>query len=301
MKFLDPKIDMVFKKLFGSEDHKRVTISFLNTMLEYKGDRKIESIEFMNNEQWPIHFDKKENILDLFCIDKGKRKFIIEMQNARMVSFEKRIVYYGAKAYVNQLNTAKPYSNLDPVAVVAITKQFNVFPDTESYKSIQHLVDSKTFVHSIDDFTFAFIELPKFTKKEHELVTDEDKWLFLLKEISLYDHIPEPLKKDEFQEACQLLNQFTLSDYEQAVYEKKMLDAQAEEIREKEYSAVDLKAEKARQKGREEGLEQGEAIGEAKWRLKVVKKMLLDGASTEAIADFTELTIEEVEAFKKNS
>jgi predicted transposase/invertase (TIGR01784 family) len=282
MKFLDPKIDLAFKKLFGSEDHKRVTISFLNTMLEYTGDRRIESIQFMNNEQLPTGLEKKENILDIFCTDKAGRKFIIEMQNAWMRAFGKRIVYYGAKAYANQLSEAKPYVDLDPVTVVAITKKFKVFPNKPGYKSIQHLVDSKTFEHDLDDMTFAFIELIKFTKKEHELVTDEDKWLFLLKEISTYDHIPEPLNKAEFSEACQLLNKITLSDYEQALYDKKMLDSQAEEIT----ADLAMNAKNALAKGREEKC------------FEIAKKMLARGVSLEIIAEDTGLSIEKIKQLK---
>lgn len=283
MKFLDPKIDLAFKKLFGSEDHKRVTISFLNTMLEYTGDRRIESIKFMNTEQLPTGLEKKENILDIFCTDKAGRKFIIEMQNAWMKAFGKRIVYYGAKAYTNQLSEAKPYDDLDPVTVVAITKKFKVFPKKPGYKSIQHLVDSKTYEHDLDDMTFAFIELPKFTKKEHELVTDEDKWLFLLKEISRYDHIPGPLNQAEFSEACQLLNKISLSDYEQALYDKKLLDSQAEEIT----ADLAMNARNAMAKGREEKC------------IEIAKKMLARGVSLEIIADDTGLSIEEIKQLKQ--
>lgn len=286
VKFLDPKIDMAFKKLFGSEDHKQVTISFLNTMLEYTGDRRIESIDFMNNEQLPVYLDKKENILDIFCVDKGKRKFIVEMQNAWMASFEKRIVYYGTKVYANQLSTAKPYSDLDPVTVVAITKKFNVFPKKQNYKSIHTLVDNKTGEHDIDDITFAFIELPKFVKKEHELVTDEDKWLFLLKEIGSYDHVPEPLQKNEFQEACQLLNQLTLSEYEQRVYEKKMLDAQAQDTRDKRFQNAELNEQKAMEQGREQE------------RIEIAKQ-LLDVLDIETIAQKTGLSLQQVEQLKQ--
>lgn len=272
MQFMDPKIDLAFKKLFGSEDHKRVTISFLNVMLEYIGDRQIESIHFLNTEQLPMGIEKKENILDIFCVDKKNRKFIIEMQNAWMESFCKRIVYYGAKAYANQLSEAKPYVDLDPVTVVAITKKFIVFPHKLSYKSIQYLTDSKTGEHDFQDLTFAFIELPKFTKKEHELATDEDKWLFLLKEISNYDHIPEPLAQGEFKEACQLLNKISLSDYEQAVYEKNMLDAQAEEANAKAY--------------RKEG--------ERKNSFEIARKMLAQGFDIKTIAGLTELSEAEI-------
>jgi len=275
MQFLDPKIDIAFKKLFGSENHKQVTISFLNAILEYKGNRKIKNIQFLNTEQLPVSLDKKENILDIHCTDEANRTFIIEMQNAWERAFSKRIVYYGAKAYTNQLSTAKPYYELEPVTVVAITKKFNVFPDTPHYKCIYALCDTKQCEHTLTDLTFAFVELPKFTKQEHELVTDEDKWLFLLKEISIYDHIPEPLQRAEFKEACQLLNRLSWTDYEQAVYEKKMLDAQSAEG-----TSIALI---------ERGKEQE--------KIETVGRMLKMGLDTDMIASATGLTTEEIKAY----
>ncbi|MBY0353793.1 Rpn family recombination-promoting nuclease/putative transposase [Candidatus Babeliales bacterium] len=287
MKFLDPKIDLAFKRLFGSEDHKGVTISFLNAMLEYTGDRCIETIQFLNNEQTPANLDKKENILDVFCTDKAGRKFIIEMQNAWMRSFSKRIVYYGAKTYASQLGRAMPYDDLDPVTVVAITKQFEVFPEKIGYKSIHHLTDAKTFEHDLDDLSFVFVELPKFVKAEHELVTHEDRWLFLLKKIGSYDHIPEPLKQGEFEEACQLLNHMTLSAYEQALYEKRLLDTQAAEINADLAMNAAEYAKKAEYKGRAEA------------QREIAKRLLDQGLDTEIVAKATALSLDEIDSLKK--
>lgn len=78
MEFLDPKIDTAFKKLFGSEDKKQVTISFLNAILEYAGARRIETTQFLNNKQQAYAEDTKAS----FCTDLGGRRYIIEMQNA---------------------------------------------------------------------------------------------------------------------------------------------------------------------------------------------------------------------------
>ncbi|MBY0353769.1 Rpn family recombination-promoting nuclease/putative transposase [Candidatus Babeliales bacterium] len=293
MKFLDPKIDLAFKKLFGSEDHKRVTISFLNTMLEYTDDRRIETIQFLNNEQLPVSAEKKENILDIFCTDRSGRKFIIEMQNAWMRAFGSRIVYYGAKTYTNQLGKAMPYDDLNPVTVVAITKQFEVFPNKRNHKSIHYLVDSKTYEHDLDDLTFVFIELPKFNKKEHELVTNEDKWLFLLKEIGFYNHIPEPLKQAEFGEACQLLNQITLSDSEQSLYERKLIESHSRETN--DYLAMN--AEEYAKRARQQGIEKGSR----ERQLETARKMLSKGFDVETIADMTSLPVDEIKKLKNQS
>lgn len=51
MQFLNPCNDVAFKKIFGSEEHKNVTISFLNSILEYTGKQQITDVQFLNNEQ----------------------------------------------------------------------------------------------------------------------------------------------------------------------------------------------------------------------------------------------------------
>ena len=269
MHFLDPRYDIAFKKLFGSEKHKSVTIAFLNTMLEYTGDRKIVSIEFMNNEQLPTTLEKKENILDISCLDQSNRHFIIEMHNGWERGFTKRILWYGAKKYVDQLNAAKPYDSLDPVIVLAITKRFKVFQKREAYKSMYTLADTKTGERDIPELTLVFAELLKFKKEEHELVTDEDKWLFLLNKIGEYEETPPALQEGEFNEACQALNRLTWSEKEVELYQKMMIKAQSQEAIIDLAMNADLHVnmaleqgfEKGKQEGIELGLEQGIELG----------------------------------------
>ena len=47
-KYLDPKADVTFKKVFG--EHKNLVISFLNTLLPLDEGKQIESIEYMPPE-----------------------------------------------------------------------------------------------------------------------------------------------------------------------------------------------------------------------------------------------------------
>lgn len=289
MKFFDPKVDMAFKKLFGSEDHTRVTIAFLNTILKFTGDQQIQSIVFNNNEQLPEKEDKKEHILDVFCTDKAGRKFIIEMQNSRMIAFDKRIVYYGTRAYSNQLPKAAPYDQLQPVAVIAITKKFILY-NNDRYKSVQQIMDIETYEQVFKDLTFVIIELPKFNKKEHELVTDEDKWLFLIKEIENYNHIPTPLKEDVFQEACGLLNTMTWSETEQEVYIKRLFDAQNEEAKDALLSKAEQREKEAEQR-EQEALERGQK----QKALEIAKNMRAMGIDIKTIVQITKLTEEEID------
>jgi small-conductance mechanosensitive channel len=48
---LDPKVDFVFKKLFGSENHKEILIAFLNSVFGNKGtEEEIVNISIENSE-----------------------------------------------------------------------------------------------------------------------------------------------------------------------------------------------------------------------------------------------------------
>ncbi|MFN5137181.1 MAG: PD-(D/E)XK nuclease family transposase, partial [Pseudanabaena sp.] len=47
MRFINPKTDYAFKKIFGSEQSHDILISFLNAML-YEGNDTIIEIEILN-------------------------------------------------------------------------------------------------------------------------------------------------------------------------------------------------------------------------------------------------------------
>ncbi|MDY7006938.1 MAG: PD-(D/E)XK nuclease family transposase [Cyanobacteriota bacterium] len=47
MKFINPKVDYAFKKIFGSQQSKNILISFLNAII-YDGEKIIESLTIVN-------------------------------------------------------------------------------------------------------------------------------------------------------------------------------------------------------------------------------------------------------------
>ena len=224
MKFLNPCNDIAFKKIFGSEDHKNVTISFLNSILEFTGQSVIKDVQFLNTEQKRILCDKKDNILDVLCTDQAGNKYIVEVQVEGIGGFGKRIVFYGAKTYALQLGATQAYSKLTPVIAVSVLN-FILFPSKKDYKSIHLLLDKKTYEHDLKELSFAFIELPKFTKQESELVSSEDKWIYFLKNISSQNEIPAPLQNKEFKEACEAAERLTWNEEELNAYDDAIVRA----------------------------------------------------------------------------
>ncbi|MBF0420803.1 MAG: Rpn family recombination-promoting nuclease/putative transposase [Magnetococcales bacterium] len=91
MKFIDPRIDFAFKKIFGSEDGKDILISFLESLLGLEGDRRIAELTLMDPFLAPRLKELKSSILDVRCKDQRGTSYIVEMQVEKVDGFLKRI------------------------------------------------------------------------------------------------------------------------------------------------------------------------------------------------------------------
>ena len=136
MKFVDPKNDLAFKKIFGNENKKEILISFLNSVLDFKDEKTIVEVTLDNPYQLPDIKELKETILDIKARNKNGDKFIVEMQKKDLSDFDKRSLYYTSKAYVSQIQKGEELTNLKKVYYIAILN-FNMF-DNKNYIS-RHL------------------------------------------------------------------------------------------------------------------------------------------------------------------
>ena len=99
---LDPKIDFVFKKIFGSEKHPRVLISFLNAIL--KPINPISNVEIRNSDLEKEFLDDKFSRLDIKARTNKNEIINIEIQLKNEYNMIKRSLYYWSKMYEEQLN-----------------------------------------------------------------------------------------------------------------------------------------------------------------------------------------------------
>lgn len=221
-KFLDPKNDFAFKKIFGTEKHKDILIHFLNDILDFKGDQRIAEVQFLKTSQDPDIAVNKQSIVDVLCKDEEGCQYIVEMQVADSPGFEKRAQYYAAKAYATQLSKGEPYHNLKEIIFLAIT-DFVMFPDKPGYRSTHVTLDSELLTRDLKDFYFTFLELPKFTKTIDELETIVDKWAYFFKNAAQTspEEFDKLVAKDViFKDAYQALDQFYWSEEELFTYEQ---------------------------------------------------------------------------------
>jgi predicted transposase/invertase (TIGR01784 family) len=211
MRFINPKTDFAFKKIFGSEQSKDILISFLNGML-YEGKSIILDLEIVNPYQVPRIRGIKDTYLDVKAKITGDKTVIIEMQVLNVEGFEKRILYNASKAYSIQLETGEDYTLLNPVIALTIT-DFEMFPHLPRVIN-RFILKEKDFLvdYLTEDLELVFVELPKFDKPLEQLESLTDKWIYFLKNARNLEIVPENMGNvPELQKAFAIANQATMN------------------------------------------------------------------------------------------
>ena len=219
-KYLDPRADLTFKKVFG--EHKHLVISLLNALLPLKDDERVESIEYWPADQIPERTEaEKYSIVDVYCKDNKQREFIVEMQMTWTESFKKRVLLNASKAYVAQTNKGMKYKNLQPVyALNFVNAEF--MKDVDDYYHYYHLVHDKYTDKVIDGLHLIFVELPKFKPQTISERKMQVLWLRFLTEINdkTQEAPAELLENAEVSEALEILERAAFTDAEMRAYDK---------------------------------------------------------------------------------
>jgi predicted transposase/invertase (TIGR01784 family) len=270
MRFLNPKTDFAFKKIFGSETSRDILLSFLNAVLNLEHPYLIKEVAILDPYLAPKITGMKDTYLDVRVKDEGGRSYIIEMQVLNVAGFEKRVLYNACKAYVNQIQKGDEYTG--PCEVIAITiTDFIMFAELEGVQNRFRLraEENPEIYHS--DLELIFIELPKFTKTEEELSNTYDKWLYFLKKARDLTAIPAKLSDElAIVHAFEIANKAGLTEEELENQERREIYIQDQR------GALQL----AEQRGELRGEEKGRLEG----KLEVARNLLQKGMSREEVA-----------------
>ena len=159
-KYLNPKADVTFKKIFG--EHEELVMSLLNALLPLDEGKQIEHVEYLPAELVPENPLKKNSVVDVRCRETGGRHFIVEMQMNWNNEFKQRVILNASKAVVKQLKKGEDYTLLQPVWALNLINDvgFDAGPD-EFYHDYAIVNVNHTDRH-IEGLRFVFVELPKF-------------------------------------------------------------------------------------------------------------------------------------------
>ena len=310
--------DYMFKRVFGSEECKDILITFLNRIV---GNGDIEDVTFQNTEHLGPTADDRRAVFDIAVRTKSEDEYIIEMQLAQQEYFRDRALFYASYPILNQAALAKEEFRkthgdaavfrwnfrLKPVRFIAVVN----FPlthssewDDDRYFSSYRLKEEESGEPLHDKLQFIFLELARFDKREDELETYCDKWMYLFKNMSHLSERPKVFDEKEFDrlfEMAELCN-FTSDEYYNYQNSQKMIYDYENTIdfarKQGEAKGLAEGIEKGRVEGLAEGIERGRAEGLAKGlekgRFEIARNMLKAAMPVEQIVIVTGLTEEQV-------
>jgi predicted transposase/invertase (TIGR01784 family) len=225
MRYLDPKNDLTFKKVFGQHPH--LLVSFLNALLPLNSP--ILSVEYLPHELVPEIPVLKYSIVDVRCTDQNERQFIVEMQMLWTDAFKSRVLFNASKAYVQQLGKGKVYESLQPVySLNLVNETFEpTITDFYHHYKIVHQQHPDKFLKGLE---LVFVELPKFKAKNISERKMQLLWLRFMTEIEdSSEHIPEELLQNSIiKEAVDYLQESGFTKEELATYNKYWDDVSSE-------------------------------------------------------------------------
>lgn len=282
-KFADPTSDFGFKKLFADPKNKSLLISFLNSILERKGEDLIIDAIVSDPNNLPNIAGDKHSIVDVRCKDEKGKNYIIEVQVENEHNFPQCCVYYAARALTLQLEANQNYKEILPVIFIGILG-FKLFTWNHNPSHL-FIIDQKTKEKAFDTFEWHIVELPKFKKTENEIKTDEERWIYLLKNAATLNYMPPCLEElKETEHAMEILDRNLWSKEEMEIFERVL---HAERVHR---SVMETAVT--------EGMAKGKAEGELEGRRVVAKQMLTEGLAIKLITKVTGLNEEEIKNLK---
>lgn len=288
-KYLDPKADLTFKKVFG--EHENLVLSLLNALLPLPEDMEIKSVSYLPTETIPESPAKKYSIVDVRCTDNFDRTFIVEMQSYWNAEFFSRTLFNAASTYSNQLVKGNAFKNLQDVYALSLINDTRGIKHKNEYMQEFYLINKNHPEEINTSISLIFIHLPKFKPTNLAQKKMHDLWLKFLTQVDeqTTDAAPELLENNLTNEALEIVERSAYTASELAAYNKYWLDVSTEK------SALEREREKGRVEGREEGHAEGKAEGEKSKAFEIAKSLKNSGVPLDIIVGSTGLTKDEIE------
>jgi predicted transposase/invertase (TIGR01784 family) len=239
MRFINPKIDLAFKKIFGSSENKDILINFLNAII-YESQPVIEDLEIINPQTGNPACGTKDAYLEIKAIINNDRIALVEIQIINVSSLGKKVLDNAEKTYSLQLTPEERYQKLKQVISLKIA-DFEMFANqTEVISRFVFKDKGQQFDYPDTEIELVFVEMPKFSKQLAELETTTDKWIYFLKNSSTLDAAPEKLSAvPEIQKALKLASENNFTQQELNELQKHELWVHDQQ------SAIDIAREEA--------------------------------------------------------
>ncbi|WP_027410034.1 Rpn family recombination-promoting nuclease/putative transposase [Anoxybacteroides tepidamans] len=306
MKYLDLKVDFMFKQLFGQPSRKAITIAFLNALLHRKEDDRIVDVQFKNTELVQETEEGKAGRLDVLVRTNRGERINVEIQVVNQYDMPERLLYYWARLFSSSLSKGEKYSALPPTIMIAIL-HYPLFPhETDRFHTVFHIrEDEEQFLWS-PHLEFHALDLSQFMVKWKKYRREikrapEWPWLTMLAAVDSRTKVVDEemlreleelaRREQEILEALEEWQNLSVDPENRYSYEmrlKWLLDQLTNIQGERE--AI----EEGWKKGLEQGMKEGIKEGIKEGMKNLVHAMSKKGMTAKDIANWTDLPEEEV-------
>ena len=290
-RYIDPLSDWGFKRLFGTEMNKEFLVDFLDTIFP---DKRIRDITYLPTESLGLAAGDRNARFDVMCVDDKGDRFIVEIQLAYQKFFRERALYYSGMALHSQGVKGKRWDyGISGVYFVGLMN-FN-FGGKNGGGLIRRysIREDETGALMTDKLRFVFIEIGRFDKSPEELRTNQDKWLFVLRNLNRLLERPAALIDRIFLRFFEAAEVISLTKDEKKQYVNNMINERDT------YNQIAYAREVGMEEGMEKGLKKGMEKGMAQGRNDIAVKMVESGLPIDVIVRCTGLDKGAVEALRK--
>ena len=291
-RFIDPRVDWAFKRIFGSEDTKECLITFLNGLFE--DELVIKDVTFAKTEKLGLRPDDRGVVFDVYCVTNEGKHIIVEMQKKEQEYFADRALYYTARAIVQQGVRGIWDYHLAPVYTVCFMDFVSDSPVLKKFRTDLVLTDLQTRQRVSDRMRIVYLQLPLFDKHtEAECMDIFDCWIYIVKNMNMFEQMPFSEKYPVFRKLAEIGDLRKLSREELELYDediKNMRDI---------YATRKFDEKRGMEKGMAIGMAKGIAKGMEKEKLATAHRLLSMGLSDEQVSTVTELPLEDIQKMRK--
>ena len=274
---MDPKIDYVFKRIFGYAGNEEITAGLLSSILNKNvSDLKLDSNPILEKDL----LDDKLGILDIKAKIDNEINCDIELQVVDRKNIEKRILFYWSKMYNMSIKKGEEYNILEKGIVILISDyELKGLKEIEKYITKWNIREEDyQKIILTDVIEIYIIELPQFEKyKEKTINRILNSWVEFIKNPEV-NNMKE--NNREIKKAKKVLEEISQDEHERYLAElrqKYIMDQKAIE---------DAGYDKGFEKGRNEQT------------IIIAKKLKKQNIDIKVISESTGLSIEEIKKLK---
>ena len=279
--YIDPMIDFAFKKIFKESGKKHLIIRPINVIFGLN----IADVEIEESEQLGITSEERKATLDMYCTAEDGSKFLIEVQISNQEHFTERSIFYAPRLISKDASRGVWDYNIRPVFVLGLLnfdmRHLESFsPDPNKFIHKYSLLEEESLEPMSRNLRFAFLEIQRFNKKKEDCNSFQDRFLFVLKNISTFAIKPDlwddPYFED-FMEEAEFANMTVEQQDKYIMSMKQKWDYE---------NTLAYKEKKGIEKGIEKGIK-NTAMQMLKYGIPIADVAIISGISEKELSDMT--------------